>query len=123
MDAADAESFADSWERAWNSRDLDALLGHFEDDVLWTSPVAARAIPGSGGVVRGKEALRAYYAMAGKDLHFDVVGVYAGVDIVVINYRNQRGSLVNEVLLFGSSGLVREGHGTYQGTEATTAIG
>ena len=32
--------------------------------------------------------------------------------LVVINYRNQRGGLVNEVLIFDGD-LVREGHGTY----------
>lgn len=26
------------------------------------------------------------------DLHFDVLGVYAGVDTLVINYRNRRGA-------------------------------
>jgi hypothetical protein len=32
---------------------------------------------------------------------------------MVINYRNERGGLVNEVLIFDDGGLVREGHGTY----------
>jgi len=45
-------------------------------------------------------------------LHFDVVGVYRGESLLVINYRNERGGLVNEVLTF-DGGLVREGHGTY----------
>lgn len=31
----------------------------------------------------------------------------------MINYRNQNGGLVNEVLRFGGDGLVIEGHGTY----------
>ena len=31
----------------------------------------------------------------------------------MINYRNHRGGLVNEVLTFDADGLVREGHGTY----------
>ena len=30
----------------------------------------------------------------------------------MINYRNERGGLVNEVLMFDGD-LVREGHGTY----------
>jgi hypothetical protein len=46
------------------------------------------------------------------DLHFDIVGVYRGESVLVINYRNQRGALVNEVLEF-DGGLVRRGHGTY----------
>jgi hypothetical protein len=46
------------------------------------------------------------------DLHFDIVGVYQGESVVVINYRNQSGALVNEVLEF-DGGLVCRGHGTY----------
>ncbi len=91
------------------------MLGHFHDDVVFTSPVAAQLVPESGGVVRGKSALREYWIAALKtmpDLHFEVVGVYQGESIVVINYRNQRGGLVNEVLEF-DGGLVRRGHGTY----------
>jgi hypothetical protein len=46
------------------------------------------------------------------DLHFDVIDVYRGESLVVINYRNHRGDSVNEVLMFDGD-LVREGHGTY----------
>jgi hypothetical protein len=107
--------FAEEWAAAWNRRDVDAVLAHFHDDVVFTSPVAAQLVPDSGGVVRGKSALREYWSAALKvvpDLHFDIVGVYEGTSVLVINYRNQRGALVNEVLEF-DGGLVRRGHGTY----------
>ena len=102
--------------RAWNAHDVEAVLEHFRDDVVFTSPVAARLLPDSGGVVRGKRALRHYWSTALKalpDLHFDVLGVYRGESTLVINYRNHRGELVNEVLTFDGDGLVHEGHGTY----------
>jgi ketosteroid isomerase-like protein len=117
MPMPDATTFADQWVTAWNRHDVEAVLAHFADDVVFTSPVAARLLPETGGVVRGKDALRRYWSTAlGRvpELHFDVVSVYRGVDTVVINYRNHRGELVNEVLVFGDDGLVREGHGTYQ---------
>ncbi|OBK73118.1 nuclear transport factor 2 family protein [Mycobacterium sp. 1164985.4] len=104
--------------RAWNAHDVEAVLVHFTDDVLFTSPVAARVLPQTGGVVRGKDALRQYWVTAlatQPDLHFEVVGVYRGESTLVINYRNHRGGLVNEVLTFGADGLVREGYGTYSG--------
>ena len=65
--------------------------------------------------MRGKAALRHYWTTALTmlpDLHFDVIGVYQGESTLVINYRNHRGELVNEVLMFDGD-LVREGHGTY----------
>ena len=116
MPTPDPASYADEWVRAWNAHDVDAVLGHFADDVVFTSPVAARVVPESGGVVRGKAALRDYWTAAltaHPDLRFDVVDVYRGESTLVINYRNHRGELVNEVLTFDGDGLVREGHGTY----------
>ena len=77
----------------------------------------------SDGVIRGKAALRAYWAEGLRhipDLHFEVVAVYVGVHTLVINYRNQLGRLVNEVLIFDGS-LVAQGHGTYLGSGANPA--
>lgn len=117
VDHADALAFADDWVNAWNSHDLENVLTHFADNVVFTSPVAAQFVDGSDGVIRGKAALRAYWAEGLRripDLHFEVVGVYVGVSTLVINYRNQLGRLVNEVLIFDGS-LVTQGHGTYLG--------
>ena len=46
------------------------------------------------------------------DLRFEVIDVYSGIDTGVINYRNQLGSRVCEVLSF-ANGFVCEGHATY----------
>jgi hypothetical protein len=108
-------AFAEEWCAAWNRRDVEAVLAHFHEDVVFTSPVAAEVVPESAGVVRGKQALREFWCAAlatVPDLHFEVIGVYGGPSILVINYRNQKGGLVNEVLEFDGD-LVRRGHGTY----------
>jgi ketosteroid isomerase-like protein len=116
MPTPDPNTFAAQWVNAWNDHDVDAVLAHFRDDVVFTSPIAARVVPESGGVVRGKNDLRDYWSTALKSLpglHFDVLGVYRGESTLVINYTNHRGESVNEVLTFDADGLVREGHGTY----------
>lgn len=115
MPTPDPQQFADAWVRAWNAHDVEAVLAHFADDVVFSSPVAARVLPDSAGVVRGKAALRHYWTTALAllpGLRFEVLGVYRGESTLVINYRNERGGLVNEVLVF-AGGMVREGHGTY----------
>lgn len=115
MTVPDPHAFARAWETAWNAHDVEAVLAHVADDVVFTSPVAARLVPGSGGVVRGKDALRAYWSEGLRqlpDLRFSVERVHAGVDVLVIGYRNQAGRVVDEVLRF-ADGLVVEGHGTY----------
>ena len=111
----DPDAFAAAWCAAWNAHDLDAVLAHFHDDVMFTSPVAARLFPESGGRIAGKPALRAYWAEGLRripDLHFTVEQVFAGVEAIVIRYRNQAGVSVSEVLMFDGD-RVRTGHGTY----------
>jgi ketosteroid isomerase-like protein len=120
MDVAEAQAFAERWVGDWNAHDVDALLAHFTDDVVFTSPVAARLF-GGDGVVRGKEALRKYWSEGIRlipDLRFEVLAVYVGVSTLVINYRNQAGGVVSEVLTFDGA-LVSEGHGTYLAQAAT----
>jgi chromate reductase len=125
VDQAQAVEFAARWERAWNAHDLDALLAHFAEDVVFTSPVAAQVLPGSDGVIRGREALRAYWSHALgllPQLHFTVEAVYTGLDSIVINYRNHAGNLVCEVLQFDGP-VVVAGHATYRSDAAAAASG
>ena len=107
--------FAERWISSWNARDVEAVLTDYAGDVVFTSPTAIRFAPGSGGTVRGKDALRRYWVRAlegNPDLHFELLGVYAGIDTLVLHYRNQAGGLINEVLSF-RDGLVAVGHATH----------
>jgi ketosteroid isomerase-like protein len=115
MTPQDARAFADEWVEAWNSHDLERILGHFTEDIIFTSPVATAIVPGSGGVIRGKAALREYWREGLRlipDLRFEIKGLYLGVGTIVINYLNQKGGLVSEVLSFEGD-LVARGYGTY----------
>jgi ketosteroid isomerase-like protein len=111
----DVNAFAESWRDAWNAHDVELVLAHFAEDAVFRSPFAVRVLPESDGVLRGKAAVREYWAAglaAMPDLHFEIVDVYAGIDTVVINYRNQNGALVNEIMTF-ENGLIVSGEGTY----------
>jgi hypothetical protein len=126
VNIAEAEQFAQQWVAAWNAHDLDAVLAHFADDAEFSSPVAVQLLPQSDGVLRGKTAIREYWAAGLEripDLHFEVVQVYAGIGTIVINYRNHAGSLVNEFLHFNADGLVERGGGTYLASDAAGASG
>lgn len=73
MTSTEAEAFAARWAQAWNSRDIEAVLEHFHEDVAFTSPTAVRVV----GIptVSGKPALRDYWQQALTplaSLHFTV---------------------------------------------------
>jgi len=123
MDIERAREFTEGWLRNWNAHDLDAILTHYADDVVFTSPIAKAVSPETDGVLRGKVALREYWREGLRripDLRFELVNLYVGVHSLVINYRNQRGGLVNEVLIFDGDQVV-SGHGTYLDPEGNPA--
>jgi NAD(P)H-dependent FMN reductase/ketosteroid isomerase-like protein len=125
VDQHAAVEFAAEWERNWNAHDLDALLAHFAEDVVFTSPVAAQLLPDGDGVIRGREALRSYWSYALgllPDLHFTVENVYSGLDAIAITYRNHAGNRVCELLRFDGA-LVITGHATYLSDAAAAASG
>ena len=115
MPTPDPAAFAAEWIEAWNAHDIERVLAHYAYDVVFTSPTAVRFAPESGGTVRSKAALRAYWTAAlaaNADLRFELVDVYVGIDTLVLRYRNQAGGLVSEVLTF-RDGLVRVGNATH----------
>lgn len=103
----DYQSFAEEWARGWNSHDLDVILSHYRDDVVFRSRKAADLT--GCGEVRGKAALRDYWAAAlarQPDLAFNVQDVFEGHEMMVISYTNHRGVRAAEVLYFDASGRV-----------------
>ena len=62
MNRDEAVEYARRWTEAWNRRDLEAVLEHFEDDVTFSSPKALEAV--GAPTVRGKAALRKYWVTA-----------------------------------------------------------
>jgi predicted SnoaL-like aldol condensation-catalyzing enzyme len=92
-----------------------AVLKHFHDDAVFTSPVAKHIGFADDGVVNGKDALRRYWTAAlaqNPDLHVQVTTVYQGENTLVIAYKNQNGIDRVEVLTFRQA-LVNEGHGAF----------
>jgi len=115
MDSVNAIEFGREWEAAWNRRDVEAILKHFHDDALFTSPVVKQIGFAADGTVFGKDALRRYWTAAlarNPDLRFQVTKVYQGTNTLVIAFRNQKGIDRVEVLTF-RHGLVIEGHGLF----------
>jgi hypothetical protein len=111
-----AEDFAAEWIAAWNSHDLEAILSHYADDIVFHSPRIAVVMGKQIDLVAGKAALADYWGKAlaaAKDLHFDLERVYIGSDSLTIAYRNHRGQNAAETFVFCANGLVKESIATY----------
>ena len=109
---SDAEKFAAEWAEAWNRRDVESVLAHFRDDVIFASPTAL-AVTGSP-VVHGKDALRAYWTAAlarTGSIRFSVLRVLwdaASRELAIIYLAeiDGRSGTVSENLIFDVDGLV-----------------
>jgi hypothetical protein len=111
LPAAFARQFAQEWVDAWNSHDLERILAHYDDAVVLISPVALKLLNKDQGVVRGKAALREYFARgieAFPNRRFDLIDVLWGVKTVVVYYANNvRGSKAAEVMQLTPAGKIR----------------
>lgn len=106
---ADTKEFACGWVAAWNSHDIDAILQHYRDDVVLISPVASKLLGDASGIVRGKAALRNYFARgleAYPDLRFELLDVMRGLSSVVLCYVNQKGTKTAEFMELDADGKV-----------------
>lgn len=110
------QSFAAEWIAAWNARDLERILSHYDLEIELVSPLAKRLVPGSGGTIRGLEALRSYWSRGlalNPDLHFELVDALESVSGCTLVYNNHRRQLVAETLFFDEEGKVIRASAAY----------
>jgi len=109
MTKEQAWKLANDWVAAWNAHDLEMILGHYEEAVELTSPVAAQLLGRADGKVVGKANLRAYFQRgldAYPELHFKLDDVLWGVSSVVLYYTNQKGTRTGEFMELSANGKV-----------------
>lgn len=103
------KAFAAEWIAAWNSHNLDAIMAHYAEDVVLTSPAAASILKDASGTVRGAAALRNYFAKgieAYPNLRFELLDVMLGLSSVVLYYVNQKRTKTAEFMEFDERGKV-----------------
>ena len=104
-----AQEIATAWLDAWNRHDLEAILEHYTEDVIFTSPFVEALLGNPSGTIQGKAALRDYFSQglaAYPDLQFTKHQVLAGVDSLVIYYRSVKDLWTAEMMQIGPEGLV-----------------
>lgn len=117
MNAEEAGRFVKEWVEAWNNRELDAVLAHYGDDIVFHSPRIAIVTGEPLSSVQGKTALRSYWTRAlasSPDLRFSIEAVPLGSDALTILYRNHRQQRAAETFLFDRDGLVTLSVATYK---------
>lgn len=109
MQRTDAERFARAWVAAWNDRDIEAVLEHYDEKITFHSPGIAVVTGKQVASVSGKPDLRAYWEDAierAPKLYFALDQVFTGSDTVTLLYTNHRDQSVTETFIFGDNGKV-----------------
>ena len=106
-------SLAREWLDAFNAKDLERLLSLYNDDAVHTSPKLRDRIPETKGEVRGKTALRSWWADAMQrlpGLRYEEQHLTASHDRVFMEYLrtvpNEPDLLVAEVLVCRAGKIV-----------------
>lgn len=115
IDKAFAERFAADWIDAWNRHDLDRILSHYADDFAMSSPFIPKVTGETSGLLKGKDAVGAYWAKAlalVPNLHFELLAVLTGVNSITIYYHGVSGPAA-EVFHINRDGKVAKAYAHY----------
>jgi SnoaL-like domain len=76
----------------WNAHDLDRILSHYVEDLEMSSPLIIERKIDPSGVLRGKAAIREYWAIgltAVPPIQFELIDVHVGVNSIgILNMEN-----------------------------------
>jgi SAM-dependent methyltransferase len=101
LSTSEAHHFARNWIAAWNAKDLERIVSHYREDVLFSSPFAITHAGAEDGVVHTRPALCAYFERALNaypELRFELIAVLPGVNSVALHYRSVGGREAIEVM-------------------------
>lgn len=112
----EAEKFAKEWIQAWNSHDLEAILAHYSENIVFFSPFVKKLLGEGSGRLLGKEALRNYFARglaAYPELRFELREVFLGMGALILRYRSVGGLEAAEYMALGEGAQVVEARAHY----------
>lgn len=108
----DPRKAAQAWVAAWNSHDLDRILGLYAQDCEMSSPKIAALGKSASGALRGVAKLRDYWGAALErqpNLHFKLDQVFGSPNSIVVRYRDHHGHEVCEYLRYDGDGRIVQG--------------
>ncbi len=112
-----AEKFANNWINSWNAHDLEQILSHYSEDFIIETPMALKLLPGSNGIVTGKNKVRAYWKLGlgkNKNLQFKMLDLLIGINSLTIYYlNNAAGKKAIEMMSFNKEKKVNKAFVNY----------
>lgn len=111
-----AQNFADNWLHAWNNKNIESIMSHYDDNVIFSSPFIIKSQVSCTGTIKGKTELRKYFEKAlekNPDLHFDLKHIMVGTKSITLIYIRKQTMLASEVMIMNDEGVIAEGLSHY----------
>ncbi|GII54760.1 hypothetical protein Pth03_31490 [Planotetraspora thailandica] len=116
LNDADKIEAAKHWVDAWNRRDLEAILGHYADDVEFQASTVVARWNRPDGVLRGKDELRRQFTRGlelAPGLRFQLEDVLLTPDGYAVVYLRENGNRVVDAVELGADGRAIRVHAYY----------
>jgi ketosteroid isomerase-like protein len=107
MTHEDAEAHAKDWIEAWNTRDLERILSHYSQNVVFEAETVKVRWKKADGKLHGIEELRKHFALGlelAPELKFEFERVFLAPSGYAILYRRENGNRVIDTITIDDVG-------------------
>jgi hypothetical protein len=114
------QSLVEDWIDAWNSRDLDRIMGHYADGVVFEANTVVRRWNRPDGTLRGIDELREHFRRGlelAPKIHFELEEVFSAPSGYAALYRRDNGNRVLDVVELNREGKAKQVKAYYQGEQ------
>jgi len=103
------QDFAREWVAAWNSHNLNVIMGHYADEIEFYSPLIVKLNINPEGRISDKQPLKEYFTKglaAYPDLEFKLHHVLVGHGSVVLYYESVNNTMSAEFMQLNAEGKI-----------------
>lgn len=114
--AHDPRRAAHAWIAAWNRHDLDAVMEHYAEDVVFRAATVVTRWNRDDGTLHGRAALRAHFAKGlalAPGLRFELEDVLLAPGGYAVVYRRENGNRVVDAVELDAGGRAVRVHAYY----------
>jgi hypothetical protein len=110
-DKKELKKAALQWIHDWNHRNINNIMDHYADDVMFYSPTVIRRWNKPEGKLEGKVSLEQHFKKGLEempDIHFEFHSILYGLNSIILFYKRETGILAADVVTFNKAGKVSE---------------
>lgn len=111
-----AKQFADEWITAWNTGDIETIMRHYANDVIFSSPFVLKNQINNKGTIHSNTELKTYFEITlskNPDLHFDLKHIMVSIKSITHIYIRQQTMLASKTMILNDKGLIVAGLSHY----------